>query len=206
VLVADDHPMVRIGVTTILEATPDLEPVGAVDTGREALTEAKRLRPHVLVLDFHLKAMDGIEVCAHLQATVPEVRCVMLTQSGHDAVLLRSFEAGAKGFLVKDSDPEVLCAAVRTVASGHTFVDPIVAGRLVLHALKGKRARGPYGLTVQEMRVLELLPQGLSNRDIARELGISGETVKTHMRHAMRKLQVSDRVEAAAMVVREGLA
>jgi DNA-binding NarL/FixJ family response regulator len=120
--------------------------------------------------------------------------------------MLRAFAAGAKGFLVKESDPEVLRQALRMVAAGNTFVDPQVAGKLVAVATKGRRARGPYGLTLQEMRVLELLPKGLSNREIGTELSVSVETVKTHVRNAMRKLQVGDRAEAAAIAIREGLA
>ena len=119
--------------------------------------------------------------------------------------MLSAFAAGARGFMVKDSDSALIRLAVRSVAQGGTFVDPRVAGKLVALAAKGTPARGPFGLSYQELRVLRFLPLGYSNREIGAELGISQETVKTHVRNTLRKLGVPDRAKAAAVAQREGL-
>lgn len=206
VLLADDHPIVRAGVASVLTADANMRVVAQAESGEEALTLAKRLHPRVLVIDVRLPGVDGIDVCAHLAETDPAIRVIILTQFSHESVMLRAFDVGAKGFVVKESEPELLRDAIRTVAAGHMFVDPAVASKLVDFATKGRKARGPYGLTLQEMRVLELLPKGLTNVEIAGELDVSSETVKTHLRHAMRKMQVNDRAEAAALAIREGLA
>lgn len=206
VLLVDDHPVVREGVGAVLSSEPDLKIIGGVSSAEQAFKEIERLAPEVLVMDVRLPGMDGIEACASLLQTHPRLRIVILTRFPNESVMMRAFNAGAKGFVIKESDPDVLRQAVRMVAGGGTFVDPKVAGRLVALATKGRRAKGPYGLTLQEMRVVELLPRGLSNREIGRELGVSEHTVKTHLRHAMQKMRVSDRAEAAAMAMREGLA
>lgn len=206
VVLADDHPIVRAGVAGLLDADPAVRVVGEAETGQQAIELVKRFRPHVLVTDIRMPDMDGIEVCAHLKATHPTVRVVILTQFNHEAVMIRAFGAGAKGFVVKESNPDLIREAVRRVAEGHTFIDSAIASKVVNLATRGRRAKGPHDLTLQEMRVLELLPKGLSNREIANELGVSHETVKTHLRHVLRKLQVADRAEAAAVAIREGLA
>jgi DNA-binding NarL/FixJ family response regulator len=120
--------------------------------------------------------------------------------------LIQAFAAGAKGFVMKESQPAVLRDAVRVVSQGETFTDPRVGAKLVALASRNRRAKGPFGLTIQEMRVVEQLPRGLTNREIGSELGIAEDTVKTHLRHALRKLNARDRVEAAAIALREGLA
>jgi DNA-binding NarL/FixJ family response regulator len=205
ILVVDDHPVVREGIVAILGAEPDFEIVGQVATGEQALAQAARLRPDVVVLDVRLPGMSGTDVCAALSARSPRIRVLMLTSFPSENLILSAFTAGAKGFAVKESEPAMLRLAVRTVASSGTFVDPRTAGKLVTLATKGRRAKGPFGLTLQEMRVLELLPRGLTNREIGRELGVSEQTVKTHLHHAMKKLKANDRAEAAGIVIREGL-
>ena len=205
VLVVDDHPVVREGLIAILDA-PDLEVCGQAGDGAHALAEAARLRPDVVVLDVRLPGATGVEVCAELAARIPGARVVMLTSFPNDGVMMGSFAAGARGFVLKESDPAVIRQAVRTVADGSTYADPKIAGKLVALATRGRRAKGPFDLTLQEMRVLELLPRGLTNNEIGDRLGIGENTVKTHLRNLMRKLDARDRVEAAAIALREGLA
>ncbi len=206
IVLADDHPVVREGVSTVLSKEPNFRVVAEAPTAEQALVEVARHHPDVLVIDVRLGELDGIEACARVTQDFPAVRTLMLTRFAHESVLLRAFDAGAKGFLIKESEPETLRAAVRLVAEGLTYIDSKVAGKVVDLAAKGRKGKGPYELTLMEMRVLELLPKGISNREIGTELGISYETVKTHVRHVMQKLQVHDRSEAAAIAIREGLA
>jgi DNA-binding NarL/FixJ family response regulator len=205
ILVVDDHPVVREGISAILAAEPDFEVVGQVATGEQAVTHVGRAKPDVVVLDVRLPGMSGVDVCASITTHHPRTRVVMLTSFPSENLILSAFAAGARGFAVKESEPAILRMAVRTVTTGGTFVDPRTAGKLVILATKGRRAKGPFGLTLQEMRVVELLPRGLSNKEIGRELGVSEQTVKTHLHHAMKKLHAADRAEAAAIAVREGL-
>lgn len=206
VLVVDDHPVVREGLIAILGDDPGLSVCGQAGTATEAVAEAMRLRPDVIVLDVRIPGATGVEVCADLAGRLPGARVVMLTSFPNDGVLMSSFAAGASGFVLKESEPSVIRQAVRAVAEGATYADPKVAGKLVALATKGHRAKGPFDLTLQEMRVLELLPRGLTNNEIGDQLGIGENTVKTHLRNLMRKLGARDRVEAAAIALREGLA
>ncbi|HEX2195470.1 MAG TPA: response regulator transcription factor [Actinomycetota bacterium] len=206
ILVVDDHPVVREGLIAILGDDPGFVVCGQAGTAAEAVAEAARLRPDVVVLDVRLPGATGVEVCADLAGRVPSTRVVMLTSFPNDGVLMNAFAAGARGFVLKESEPAVIRQAVRTVADGATYADPKVAGKLVALATRGRRAKGPYDLTLQEMRVLELLPRGLTNQEIGDQLGIGENTVKTHLRNLMRKLGARDRVEAAAIALREGLA
>lgn len=202
----DDHPVVREGIVAILGAEPDFDVVGQAPTGELALSEVERSSPDVVVLDVRLPGMSGTDTCAALTSKHAGIRVLMLTSFPSENLILSAFTAGAKGFAVKESEPAVLRGAVRTVAAGGTFVDPKTAGKLVMLATKGRRAKGPFGLTLQELRVVSFLPRGLTNRQIGKELGISEQTVKTHLHNAMKKLRATDRAEAARIVAREGLA
>jgi two-component system, NarL family, response regulator DevR len=206
ILVVDDHPVVREGIVAILAAEPDFEVIGQAANGEQAIREASRSLPDVVVLDVRMPGSTGMEVCTALMSKHPGMRVVILTCFPNENVMLSVFAAGARGFLVKESEPSVLRTAVRQVAVGGTFIDPRIAGKFVALATKGRRAKGPFGLTLQEMRVVELLPRGMSNREIGRELGVSEQTVKTHLHNAMRKLRAKDRTEVAAIAMREGLA
>ncbi|HEX2295379.1 MAG TPA: response regulator transcription factor [Actinomycetota bacterium] len=205
VLVVDGQPVVREGLMAILDE-PGLSVCGQAGSAVEAVAEAARLRPDVAVLDGRVPGATGVELCVQLARTVPGTRVVVLASFPNDGVITSAFAAGARGFVLKESDPAVIVQAVRTVADGSTFADPKIAAKLVALATRGRRAKGPFDLTLQEMRVLELLPRGLTNHEIGAHLGIGENTVKTHLRNLMRKLGARDRVEAAAIALREGLA
>jgi two-component system response regulator DevR len=202
----DDHPIVREGLAAILSAEPDFTVVGQAENAERGLVEVERLRPDIVLLDVRLPGVSGNEACIEILRRRPDTRVVMLTSFASTGALIQAFSAGAKGFVMKESQPAVLREAVRAVGQGETFTDPRVGAKLVAIASRNRRAKGPFGLTLQEMRVLELLPRGLKNREIGNELGITEDTVKTHLRHALRKLKARDRVEAAAIALREGLA
>jgi DNA-binding NarL/FixJ family response regulator len=205
ILVVDDHPVVREGLMAVLSDEPDFRVVGQAETGEAALVEAVRLKPDVVVLDLRLPGISGTETCERLIRRHAGIRVVMLTSFPHDGAMMSAFGAGARGFVLKESEPTILRQAIRTVDAGDTYADPRVAAKVVAIA-KGGRAKGPFDLSLSEMRVLEKLPQGLTNREIARELGVSYDTVKSQLRNAMRKLRAKDRAEATAIAMREGLA
>lgn len=206
ILLVDDHPVVREGLAAILAAEPDFDVVGEAGSGEDAIRVAAESNPEVVVIDVRLPGISGIEACQQLVTRNPRVRVVVLSSFPDNGAMVSAFSAGARGYVIKESDPTVLRQAVRAAAAGDTYVDPRVAAKLVALATRGTRVRGPHGLSRQEMRVLELLPRGLSNREIGVHLGISQHTVKTHLRNAMHKLGTRDRVEAAAFAMREGLA
>jgi DNA-binding NarL/FixJ family response regulator len=180
--------------------------VGQAENAERGLAEVDRLRPDIVLLDVRLPGMSGTEACVEITRRHPSARVVMLTSFASTGALVQAFSAGAKGFVMKESQPSVLRDAVRTVANDESFTDPKVGAKLMALASRNRRTKGPFGLTLQEMRVVELLPRGLTNREIGDELGITEDTVKTHARHAFRKLKARDRVEAAAIALREGLA
>lgn len=190
----------------MLSAEPDFTVVGHGDSAERGLAEVERLRPDIVLMDVRLPGMSGTDACAEITRRYPRIRVIVLTSFASTGAMLQAFSAGAKGFVMKESQPAVLREAVRTVAAGETYTDPRVGAKLAALASRNRRTKGPFGLTLQEMRVVELLPRGLTNREIGAELGITEDTVKTHARHAFRKLKARDRVEAAAIALREGLA
>lgn len=205
VVVVDDHPVVREGLAAVLGDELDFEVVGQFESAEQALEEVEQLEPDVVMIDIRLPGMNGTDGCAALREKRPGLRVVALTSLANESTMLAAFTAGAKGFAVKESDPEVLRHAVRAVMKGGIYIDPRVAGRLVALATKGRRAKGPHGLTLMEMRVAELLPRGMTNHQIGRMLDISEQTVKTHMRNLMRKLGANDRAQAAVLAERAGI-
>ena len=190
----------------MLSAEPDFKVVGQTGSAEHGIAEVERLRPDIVLLDVRLPGMTGTEACAELTKRYPDLGVIVLTSFPSTGTLVQAMSAGAKGFVMKESQPSQLRDAVRAVGQGETFVDPKVGSKLAALASRNRRAKGPFGLTLQEMRVVELLPRGLTNRMIGAELGITEDTVKTHLRHALRKLKARDRVEAAAIALREGLA
>lgn len=206
VLIVDDHPLLRDGVRTMLETDPAFEVVGEeADTAARALSEIGRLQPDILMLDLGLPDGHGSDICARVQAEYPRVRVLVLTLATNESSVMGAFRSGAHGYAVKTADRESLLAAVRAVAKDGTYIDPRIAHIVVKHAIKGQRARGPYNLTPQEIHVLELVVVKLSNPEIACQMGISVETVKTHLRHAMKKLGADDRHSAVQVMIRSGI-
>ena len=206
ILLVDDHPIVREGLCAILSDEHDLRVVGEASSAEQALELAAQLSPNIGVLDVRLPGMSGVELCGALRQRVPTMRIVMLTSFPNEGAMVDALAAGAKGFVVKESDPAVLREAIHTVVAGGSYIDPRLTPKLAIAAKRGRRTRGPFDLTLQELRVLELLPRGLTNREIGHSLGVSEQTIKTHLYHAMRKLNVRDRAHATAVAIREGLA
>jgi DNA-binding NarL/FixJ family response regulator len=211
VLIADDQALMRAGFRMILEAEPDLEVVGEATTGGEAVAEAGRLRPDVVLMDVRMPEMDGIEATRRLLDGNGDTKVVMLTTFDMDEYVYEAFRAGASGFLVKDVPPEQLIAGIRSVASGDALLAPSVTQRLIQEFVRrppdGIRTPSPElsRLTAREVEVLRMMARGLSNGEIASELFVSETTVKTHVAHLLSKLGVRDRVQAVVFAYESGV-
>jgi DNA-binding NarL/FixJ family response regulator len=205
VLIADDHAVVRQGLRTFLELQDGIEVVAEAEDGEEALAAAARTEPDVALVDLVMPRLDGLETIRRLQERHPATRVIVLTSFLDDDKIFPAVRAGAAGYLLKDVQPQELVGAIRTVHDGNALLHPAVTAR-VLDGLTGEhREPAPDLLTPREREVLGLVAQGLANKAIARELGVSEKTVKTHVGSILRKLGVTDRTQAALYAVREGL-
>jgi DNA-binding NarL/FixJ family response regulator len=200
VLLADDHPVVREGLRGMLAAEPDIEVVGEAASGPEAVTLAGRLRPDVILMDLRMPGGDGVEAIRQL----PGATVVVLTTYDSDADILRAVEAGAAGYLLKDTPRAVLADRVRAAASGETVLAPTVAGRLMGRMRAEPATSRAEQLSARETEVLTLVARGLTNAQIARRLYLSEATVKTHLLRACAKLGVSGRTAAVTKAIETG--
>jgi DNA-binding NarL/FixJ family response regulator len=216
VLVCDDQELIRTGWTTILGAQPDLDVVGQAGDGRTAVALARELRPDVVVMDIRMPQLDGIEATRRLAGpdVAEPVRVLVVTTFNLDEYVYRALRAGASGFLLKDSPPPDLIAAIRTVAAGESLLAPAVTRALVGRFAERLRVPGSgtdaehralAALAPRETDVLRLIAAGLSNAEIAAELVISPETVKTYVSRILAKLGLRDRVQAVVFAYRVGL-
>ena len=203
VLVADDHAVVREGLRTFLRLQEGIEVVGEAADGDEAVGEAVRLGPDVVLMDLVMPGVDGIEAMRRIRDERPQTRVIVLTSFGDEDRLLPAVRAGAAGFLLKSAQPQEVVRAIRAAYDGDAVIDPKAAGKL-LDALAAEPPDG-HTLTPRELEVLSLLCRGLSNKRIASELGLSEKTVKAHTGHIFGKLGVTDRTQAALVALREGL-
>jgi DNA-binding NarL/FixJ family response regulator len=200
-LIVDDHPVVRDGLRGMLERQPDFEVVGEAGDGKEALSSAERLKPDIVLMDLRMPIMDGVTALGEIKTRQPQIQVLVLTTYDSDADILPAIEAGAAGYLLKDSSREDLYEGIRAAARGETVLAPTVAARLV------GRMRMPADdqLSSREVEVLQLVAEGASNSDIAAQLHISQATVKSHLVNIFGKLGVSDRTAAVTAALRRGI-
>ncbi|MET9651293.1 response regulator [Streptomyces sp. JL2001] len=204
VFLVDDHEVVRRGLRDLLGAEADLAVVGEAATAGQALARGPALRPDVAILDVRLPDGDGVSVCRELRSRMPELACLMLTSFDDEEALLDAIMAGAAGYVLKQIKGSDLVAAVRTVATGQSMLDPATTARL-MHSLRDPEPAGPPEdqrlavLTERERDVLELIGEGLTNRRIAERLYLSEKTVKNHISRLLGKLGVERRVQAAVI-------
>lgn len=200
-VVADDHPAIVQAVCDFLEEDEDVELVGRAADGEEALRLISELRPDVAVLDIRMPRLDGIEVARRVSAAGTPTAVILYTGYPERALLLDALDAGARAFLVKESPLEDLVRAIRVVGEGGTYVDPILAG-----VLAGPQAAERLrALSAREREILRLLADGMRNEQVAAHLSIAPSTVRTHVKHAMEKLEADTRTQAVARALRDSL-
>ena len=204
-LVVDDQAMVRAGLRMLLSSEPDIEVVAEAGHGLEAIAQAGRHHPDVILMDLRMPELDGLEATRRILAADPDARVLVLTTFNLDDYVYESLRAGASGFVLKDEPPEQLIAAVRTVAAGEALLSPSVTRSVIAHFTRQQRQPPPAALatlTARETDVFRLIAAGLSNAEIGRELFISDTTVKTHVTRLLQKLDVRDRAQAIVLAYR----
>ena len=201
ILVVDDHPIVRSGITSVLATQPDFDVVGEADNGRDAVALAARLEPDIVLMDLRMPELNGVGACAAILAARPVTHIVVLTTYASDGEVLRAIEAGAVGYLLKDVRHEELFRALRAVARGERYLAPVVTERLMARWQQPAR----QALTERELDVLRAVARGDGNKQIAAALGIAEPTVKVHLVHIFEKLGVENRTTAARVGRERGL-
>jgi DNA-binding NarL/FixJ family response regulator len=210
VLVVDDEDLMRAGLIELLTADPQIEVVGQAATGREAVDQARRVGPDVVLMDVRMPDLDGIGATRELLRVTPQARVLILTTFEQDDYVFNALRAGASGFLLKRTRPEELIAAVHTIATGDSLLSPSVTRRVI-----DRMAQQPtpeladwarlQDLTAREREVLELIARGLSNREIAVALVVEESTVRTHVKRILMKLDLRDRVQAVIFAYETGI-
>jgi DNA-binding NarL/FixJ family response regulator len=206
VLVADDHPVVREGLSAMLSREKDIEVVGEAQNGREAIEKARALQPDVILMDLRMPEVDGIEAMRRIKAENPLVQFIILTTYDNDEYIFKGIEAGARAYLLKDAPRAELFKAIRAVRKGESLLEPAVAGRVLDRLAElSLQSHGPEALSERELEVLKLIAKGASNKLIATSLLIGESTVKTHVQSIFHKLGVGDRTEAVTEAIRKGI-
>lgn len=198
VMSVDDHPLLREGIGSIIASQPDMQMMAEAATGREAIQLYRTVLPDVVLMDLRLPDMSGIDALLAIRTEFPQARIVILSTFEGDVEIKRALAAGARGYVLKSTPPKELVELIRQVNAGKKHVPPEIAAQLAEHM-------GEESLTSREIEVLSRLAGGNRNRDIAKILGISEETVKVHVKHIMDKLGASDRTQAIAIAVRRGI-
>jgi DNA-binding NarL/FixJ family response regulator len=199
-LAVDDHPSVRQGLALLFGGLDDLELLGTVETGEEALDAIQRLKPEVVIMDVRLSGIDGISAVKRIQATAPTVHTVIFSAYGDKRLLSDALTAGARGYVMKGSPPEDLLRAIRTVTDGKAFVDPSLSPALLM-----TNATTDAPLSEREREILQLLAEGFHTEEVARRIGLSAETVKSDTKRAIQKLEADTRVHAVAIALRQSM-
>lgn len=198
VLIADDHPVVRAGLTSMLGTQTELEIVGSASSGEEVLAKLGQAKPDVLLLDLRMHGLSGVETLVAMKRAADETRVIILTSFETDEDIYRAVQAGAQGYLLKDTSLKEMVTAIRTVHAGKRYIPQDIAARLADRMMR-------TDLTPREIEILKLLSKGPTNKEIGQALGISENTVKNHVNSIIEKLEVSDRTEAATTAIQRGL-
>jgi two-component system response regulator NreC len=206
---ADDHAILRDGIRALLSDETDLQVVGEAENGRQALEQARALRPDIVIMDIGMPLLSGLEATTQIRRDVPEARVLILTMHQNEEYLARVLAAGASGYVLKDVAGRELVSAIRQVAGGEAFFSPSMTKTLTslyLHSLEAERTHDPYDdLTIREREVLQLVAEGFTNHQIAEMLKLSIKTVKTHRLHLMQKLDLHDRTELVKYAFQKGI-
>ena len=206
IIIADDHPVVREGLSAMLAREEDILVVAEAKDGNEALELALEHSPDIVLMDLRMPEMDGVEAIRHLKEQNPEIQVIILTTYDDDEDIFRGIEAGARAYLLKDAPREELFKAIRAVSRGESLIDPSITGRVLDRLTKlSQQVQTPEILSDRELEVLTLIAKGTSNKEIADTLTISESTVKTHIQSIFHKLEVNDRTEAVTEALKRGI-
>lgn len=206
ILIADDHPVVREGLNSMLSREVDFKVIGEAKDGAETVNKVAELRPDVVLMDLRMPEMDGVEAMRRIRTTDPQVKFIILTTYSDDDYIFSGIEAGARAYLLKDAPREELFKAIRSVYRGESLIQPVVASKL-LDRFSQLSRRTPSGeeLSERELEVLCLMAKGAANKEISAELKIAQSTVKTHITNIFQKLGVNDRTEAVTQALKRGI-
>lgn len=203
IFLLDDHEIVRRGLAELLTLEPDMEVVGEASSAAEALHRIPAARPHVAVLDVRLPDGSGVEVCREIRSQLPDTRCLMLTSYADDEALFNAIMAGASGYVLKDVRGTDLLSAVRAVAAGQSLLDPVATQRVLDRLRNAEQVDDRLGaLSDQERRILELIGEGMTNRQIGQTMHLAEKTIKNYVSSLLAKLGMERRTQAAAFVAR----
>jgi DNA-binding NarL/FixJ family response regulator len=205
VLLADDHPVMREGLSLVLGTQPDLELVGEAASGGEAIALARQARPDVILMDLEMPGTGGVEAIRRVVEDLPDTRVVVYTAYYSDEQILGAMRAGASGYLLKGAPREEIFRAVRAAKAGGSLLEPIVASRLIRQVSDGHRSSPSEVFTAREREVLQRLARGLPNKEIAAEIGVTERTVKFHVSSILTKLGATNRTEAVMAAATRGL-
>jgi two-component system NarL family response regulator len=198
ILIVDDHPVVQAGLASMLATHKDIEVIGSASSGEEALAIAQQDMPDIILLDLRMPGMSGIDTLRALKAAQTTARTIILTSFETDENIYRAIQAGAQGYLLKDTSQNQMLEAIATVHGGKRYIPRQIAARLAERMLRSD-------LTARELEILEMLAKGLTNKQIGNALAISENTVRNHVNSIMEKLEVSDRTEAVAVAIQQGI-
>jgi NarL family two-component system response regulator YdfI len=208
ILIADDHLVVREGLQLILSSQPDFELVGEAADGATAVRLTGELQPDVILMDLRMPGMDGLEAIGHIRRQWPDIAIVILTTYNEDDLMLRGLQAGARSFLLKDTDRQTLFHTIRAAAQGETLLQPDVLARVLTHAQPPPAASHQppaTDLTERELEVLTAVARGDRNKEIARDLGVTERTIKAHLTNVYNKLGVDSRAAAVSVALQQGI-
>lgn len=205
ILIADDHPVIREGLSAMLSNVEGFEVVGEAKDGQEVLDLALRLKPDVVLMDLRMPGMDGVQAMRLIHAQCESVRFIILTVYDNDEYIFEGIRAGASAYLLKDVSREELINAIREVHSGQSLLHPRITRKLLERVSSSTEAEQGSTLTEREIEILRMMANGASNKQIAVRLSISSHTVKTHVSNIYQKLEVNDRAEAVAKAIRKGI-
>ena len=206
ILIVDDHPVVREGISAMLQHKPDFKIVGEASNGREAIEKARKLEPDVVLMDLRMPEIDGVEAITRIKAEKPDIKFIILTTYSDDEYIFKGIAAGARAYLLKDAPREELFKAIRAVSRGESLIQPVVASKVLDKLAElSKKTTSTEDLSEREIEVLKLMAKGASNKDIADQLSITQSTVKTHITSIFQKLDVTTRTEAVMTALKKGI-
>ena len=206
ILIADDHPVVREGLSAMLSKEKEIQVVGEAENGTEAIRKARELEPDIILMDLRMPEVDGVEAMRQIRVKNPDMKFIVLTTYDNDEYIFKGIEAGARAYLLKDAPREELFKAIRAVYKGESLIQPAVAGKVLdRFAELSREAQSLDALSDRELEVLKLMAKGAANKAIANNLSITESTVKTHIQTIFQKLEVGDRTEAVTQAIKKGL-